>query len=83
MGERQREGWGEKQESKKNRKTETERGSERRIKKKGERHTERDKTGTQKTDTKTHGWEAVTDASAHTEKERPVQGDPSIPKHPL
>ena len=39
--ERQREGWGEKQESKKNRKTETERGSERRIKKKGERHTER------------------------------------------
>ena len=35
-----------------------------------------------RTDTKTHDSEAVIDARAHTEKERPVLGDPNIQKYP-
>lgn len=90
MGERKREGWGEKQESERNRKTETKRDSERRTqRKKGRRkdiqrevQSKRQNRRT-KIDTKTHGREVVTDASTHTEKERPVPGDPSIQKYPL
>lgn len=42
----------------------------------------RDKHRKTKTDRETHGSEVVTDASAHKEKERPAQGEPSIQKHP-
>lgn len=67
-----------------NRKSETE--SQRRIGRKEEgktqRKAQRDEHRKTKTDTKTHDSEAVMDASEHTEKERPVLGDPNIQEYP-